>query len=98
MGLEDILLGDPTVAIAGVSTGRERQMHVKLLESRHLLHPARSHAFCCKGCIFLLWGVGRFWEEMGTEGDFRSVLPVVADSASLAVPTVSQSYEDAVGI
>lgn len=42
MGLEDILLGDPTVAIAGVSTGRERELRVRLSESRYLLHPPRS--------------------------------------------------------
>lgn len=68
MVLEDILLGGPTVAIAGVSTGRERELHVRLLESRYLLHPARSHAFCCKGGIFLPWGRE---DVLGGDGDRR---------------------------
>lgn len=78
MGLEDILLGDPMTAIAGVSSAGERQLNGRLLQSRYLFHPSPSHNFCCKGGIFLQWG-GRI------EGDFGNVLPVVALSASLTV-------------
>lgn len=60
MGLEDVLLGDPTAA--RVSLGGERQLYGRLFESRYLLHPPTpptSFAKVASSCSGAGAGLGR---------------------------------------
>lgn len=95
IGPVDISLGDPTAAMAGVSPGGKRQPHVRLREQSPSSFTSSNAFLHCKGAIFLQWGGRSSWEEMGIEGESGSVLSVVVLSASLTVPTVSRSHEDA---